>query len=98
MVRLDFTYLVVAVGAGLAERAAQALADALPRHLDQAERRDVRDRGLCLFAGERFLQRRVDLAPVVLALPVDEVEDSAAADIPEPERNPFDTRRRSAIV
>jgi hypothetical protein len=67
------------------------------RFRDQGERRDVRDRGLCLFAGERFLQR-VDLAPVVLALPVDEVEDGAAADVPEPERNPFDTLRRSAIV
>ncbi len=34
---------------------------------------------------ERFLQRRVDLAPVVLALHVDEVEDDDAADVPEPE-------------
>src|SRR3990172_2162248 len=70
----------VTVRARLAEDASQALPYALAGHLNEPERRDMGDRGLGLVADERFLERRINLPPVVLPFHIDEVQDDDAAD------------------
>ena len=68
-----------------AQHVFQALARALARHLDQAERRHRRDVVLGVVAGQRFLQRLQHLLAVLLLLHVDEVDDDDAAEVAQPQ-------------
>src|SRR5690606_37684590 len=75
----------VAALAGRRERLEQALPDPLPGHLDQAERSDLRDLVLGPVTGQALEQPPEHQLAVALEHHVDEVDDDAAADVPEPE-------------
>src|SRR3990172_1837768 len=71
-------------GALRGQQRAEILANALARHLDEAELRDLEHVRPGLVVDERLPERPVDLLPVLLPLHVDEVDDDYAAEAPEP--------------
>ena len=71
-------------GAGralLRQDLARSVGDVLPRHLDEAERRDLDDVRLRSVALELVLQRVLDRLPVGRVRHVDEVDDDDPADV-----------------
>ena len=69
----------------LGQDLARPVRDVLPRHLDEAERRDLDDVGLRPVALELVLQRLLDRGAVLRVRHVDEVDDDDPADVAEPE-------------
>ena len=64
---------------------ARPVGDVLPRHLDEAERRDLDDVRLRPVALELAAQRLLDGRPVLRVRHVDEVDDDDAADVAQPQ-------------
>src|SRR5438874_4477246 len=75
----------VAGRAVLGGEAGDALADALSRHLDEADVADLEDVGLGAVGAKRVLEGLEDLLPVGAFVHVDEVDDDDAADVPQAE-------------
>src|SRR5262249_19600675 len=67
------------------EEGLEALADALARHLDEAKLGDLEDVGPRLVVAEGLLERPEHLAPVLIPIHVDEVDDDDAPEIAEPD-------------
>jgi hypothetical protein len=63
----------------------EALARALARHLDQAERRDGGDVRPGVVLRQRLLERLQHLLAVLLLFHVDEVDDDDAAEVAQPQ-------------
>ena len=79
------------------EDLARALGDVLPRHLDEAERRDLDDVGLRPVAFELRAQRVLDGLAVLRVRHVDEVDDDDPADVAQAEL-PDDLLHRFEVV
>src|SRR5829696_5527700 len=82
-VQIDEDAAAFAVWALVGEVGQQAFADALARHLHQAEIGDVEDLRARLVAGERVTEGVDDLAAVLADLHVNEVDHDDAADVAE---------------
>ena len=77
--------VALAGGALARQDLARPVGDVLPRHLDEAERRDLDDVGLRPVALQLRAQRLLDRLPVLRVRHVDEVDDDDAADVAQPE-------------
>src|SRR4029453_12062660 len=76
---------------------ARPLRDVLPRHLYEAERRDLDDVGLRPISLELGAQRILDRLAVFRICHVDEVDDDDSANVPQPEL-PDDLFHRLEVV